>query len=165
MKILKAIIFWMASIISIIILTIAFAALIGAIQAKLFLPQKYIMWIFKYPISNLVFIYELYFIFGFIFKKNLGKFILGTKRKKSFIWKHKKPVLATFVILNIVLIYAILFDVTVISNNKIIDYTFLSPKGKEYSYNDIVKIDTGVYGKKINLPFARFSTGDFYYII
>jgi len=63
------------------------------------------------------------------------------------------------------LLYAILFDVTVITNNKIIDYTFLSPQGNQYSFNDIVKIETGVYGKKTNFPYSHYSKGDFYYII
>ena len=62
--------------------------------------------------------------------------------------------------------YTALFDVTVITNNKIIDYTFLSPKGKEYSYNDIVKIDTGVYGTKPYVPLQfTHSRGEWFYII
>ena len=72
MKKLKAIIILILSLIGIIILSVGSFVLIGAIQAKLFLPQEYIMWIFKSPSSRLVFIYEWYIIFGFayIFSKD-----------------------------------------------------------------------------------------------
>jgi hypothetical protein len=164
LKVLKLIALWILSLICIIILTIGSSALITAIQARLFLPQEYIMYIFKYPISDLVFIYWFYIIFGLNYNLTKG-FRNSDASKKSFIKIHKKIFLPTFVILNIILIYTILFDVTVITNNKIIDYTFLSPSGKEYSTNDIVKIDTGVYGEKNYLPFSHYSKGDFYYII
>ncbi|MCY6354941.1 hypothetical protein [Clostridium sp. ZS2-4] len=164
MKKLKAIIILILSLICIIILSVGSFVLIGAIQAKLFLPKEYIMWIFKSPSLRLVFIYEWYIIFGFayIFSKDLRAFILWViNSKQSFIKRHKMSFIFTFVILNIVLMYTILYNVTVITNNKIINYTFLSPQGKEYGYNDIVKIDTGVYGKKQ----YTHSKGDFYYII
>jgi len=141
--------------------------LIGVIQEKFFLQQKYIMWIFKSPFSRLVFIYEFYIIFGFayIFNKDLrGFMVLIINSKKGFIKRHKVSFLSTFAMFNIFLIYIILFNVTVITSNKIINYTFFSPQGKEYGYNNIVKIDTGVYGKKLYLPFTH-SKGDFYYII
>lgn len=164
MKILKTIILWILSLIGVVVLTIGTSAVISAIQVKILLPEDYIMWIFKYPISDLVFIYWFYIIFGlnYILTRNFRNI---HNSKKHFIKNHKKSLLTTFVILNIVLIYTILFDVTVITNNKIIDYTFLSPYGRQYSTNDIVKINTGIYGKTMYLPFAHYSKGDFYYII
>jgi len=167
LKILKTIIFWIILPIGLIIAFIGFAALIEVIQGKLFLPQEYIMCIFKSPFSRLVFIYELYIIFGFayIFNRDLRKFVVWIINfKKGFIKRYKVFFLSTFTILNVILIYTILFNVTVITDNKIIDYTFFSPQGKEYNYNNIVKIDTGVYGKKLYLPFTHLK-GDFYYII
>lgn len=164
MKKLKGIIFWILSLIGVFILTLASFVLIGVIQEKLFLPQEYVMWIFKSHYSRLVFIYELYFIFGFgyIFNKHLREFILWViNLRKNFIKRHKMSFIFTFIILNIVLMYTILYNVTVITNNKIVNYAFLSPQGKEYEYNDIVKIDTGVYAKKA----FTHSKGDFYYII
>lgn len=168
-SILGKIIFWIFSVIAIFILSLVFYMLIGAIQEKLLLPQEYIMWLSKYPFSMLPLIYEVYIIFGFlyVFNKNIREFILWVIRlKENFIKRHKMFFLGTFVVLNIVLIHAILYNVTVITNNKIINYTFLSPHGKEYGYNDIVKIDAGVYGKKMNLHrYPHYSKGDFYYII
>lgn len=166
LKVLKTIILWIISLIGIFVLTVSFFMLIKAIQSKLFLPQEYIIWIFKYPFSILIFIYECYIIFGLFifFDKNFREFIL-LGLKKAFIKRHKKSILSSFIILNIILLYAILFDVTVITNNKIIDYTFLSPQGNQYSFNDIVKIDTGVYGKKTHFDYSHYTKGDFYYII
>lgn len=166
LKVLKSIIFLVISLIGIIILTLSFHVLITYFQAKLLLPQEYIIWTFKYPFSVSILIYEFYIMFGFfyVFNKSFRKFIVLNFNKR-FIKKHKKPFLSTFLILNIILIYTILFDVTVISNNKIIDYTFLSPQGNQYSFNNIVNIDTGVYGNKIHFPYSHYSKGDFYYII
>jgi hypothetical protein len=152
------------SFIAIVILTIGIYILIVAIQEKLFLPQEYLIWIFKYPANRLVFTYEFYLIFGFfyIFLKNFRKW-LGTTFKSS-----KRKLLFIFIIFNIVLFYIAISSVTVITNNKIIDYSFHSPEGREYSYNDVVKINTGVYGKKkLYLPslFTHYSKGDFFYII
>jgi len=62
------------------------------------------------------------------------------------------------------MLYTIITAVTVITNNKIINYSFLYPNGKEYSYSDISKINTGVYGKKRNILF-RHTKGEFFYIL
>jgi len=105
-------------------------------------------------------------IFGLFYalNKSFRKFVLYNL-KKSFIKKYRKPFISTFLILNIILIYTTLFNVTVITNNKIIDYTFLSPKGNDYNFNDILKIEAGVSGKKARFPYSHYSKGDFYYII
>ncbi|MGH4121242.1 hypothetical protein [Clostridium sp.] len=165
LKVLKLIIIGLVSLISILILTLGVWVLITTIQTKLFLPKEYIIWTFKYPFSVLVFIYEFYIIFGFFcfLNKSFRKFIINFN--KRFIKKNRKSFLASLIILNIILIYTILFNVTVITNNKIIDYTFLSPQGNQYSFNDIVKIDTGVYGKKTHFPYSHYTKGDFYYIL
>ncbi|MDV3428819.1 MAG: hypothetical protein LIR50_17650 [Bacillota bacterium] len=157
MKILKSIIFWILSIIGIFILTIGFFVLITVLQEKIFIPKDYIIWIFKSPLSRLVFIFELYIIFGFFLITNKDLKILFKKLcKKRFI--------AGFAVFNIFILYTLFFNVSVIKSNEIIDYRFLSPQGVQSSYNDIVLIDTGVYGKKMYLPFTH-SKGDFYYII
>lgn len=168
MKVFKAIIFGILSLVGTVILILGSLSLILAIQSKLFLPHEYIMSVFKYPISNLLFVY---IMLGFYYITDKLFHILNKDSKKNsnskrfFPNNNKKPFLTTFVILNIVLIYAILVNVTVITNNKIIDHTFLSPQGIEYGFNDIIKIDTGVYGKTKHSVFPHYSKGDFYYII
>ena len=142
LKVLKAIIFFVISVIVIIILTIAFMLLLSVIKTKLFVPKEYIMWVEGAFSSRLSIIYEIYIVLGlfYIFSKDNRK-LMKEMSENRIIKKCKKPFMYTFIILNIVLMYTVIFDVTVITNNKIIDYTFFSPKGKEYSYDDIVKID------------------------
>lgn len=167
MRILKKLVFWLLFIIAIFILTISFFALIGAIQRKMFFHEGYVLWIFKTPFSSLIFIYEFYFIFGFsyIFSKNFRWVVKEVVNSKNdFIRRYKTILIPAFTVLNIVLIYTILFNVTAIGSDKIINYTFSSPKGKEYTYKDIVKIEAGIHGEKKSFPSLQ-SKGDFYYII
>ena len=167
MKIIKSIVFWVLATINIVILSIMCFALIAFIQSKLFLPNDYILWVFKYPASRLVFIYEIYFLLLFLYiaNKRLTKFkIPFVDSITNSIKKNKKSFIAVFTTINIILLYIIIVNVSVVSNNKIKDYSVFSPSGREYSYKDIVSIDTGVYGNKIRLPFMHYK-GEFYYII
>lgn len=164
MKKIKWVVFGIFSLVAIVIASLGFFVLVSAIQEKLFLPQEYIMWICKPHAVWLSFILKWYarLIVLYILSRTFRRFILGRiYLKEGFMRRHKRSVILAFVILNLVFMYTILYNVTVITNNKIIDYGFLSPQGKEYTYNDIVKIDTGVYGKRG----YTHSKGDFYYRI
>jgi len=165
LTILKSIFFWIVLSIIIIVLTISFAALVGAIQAKIFVPDEFLIWLFKYPFSIIIFIYEFYIIFWFmyLFNRNFKEFVVPDL--KSYIKNNKRIFVTIFITLNIVLPYTVLFDVAVITEDKIINYTFLSPGGEQYPFNDIEKIETGISGRKINFPFSHYSKGDFYYIL
>ena len=166
---LRKMIFLIFSIAIILIMTLVVFVLIGAIQEKLFLPQTYMLWLSKYPFSMLPLIYEIYILFGFLylFNKNIRKSILWGIYLNHNVRKHFKCVFfPIFIVLNILLIYAILYNVTVVTNNQIIDYTCFSPQGKAYTHNDIVQIDAGIYGQKTTLnPYPHYAEGDFYYII
>ena len=59
-------------------------------------------------------------------------------------------------------LYFIIANVSVFYSNKIVNYTFFAPQGKEYSFSDIKSIDAGVYGSRV--PYVH-SKGDFYYTI
>lgn len=164
LKKIKITFLYILSLIFIVVLTIGIYLLIVAVQEKIIVPEDYLMWIFKYPTSRLVFIYEIYLIVGFfyIFHEEFRK-MLGGASSKDFFKKHRKQIFPIFITLNVALFYIIVLSVTVITNNKIIDYSFLSPQGREYSYKDIVSINAGVHGKK-RFPFTH-SKGDFFYII
>lgn len=152
------------SLIASIILSLAIFVLVNIIQAKMFVPNDYIMWISKSPYSKLILIYEYYIILVFIYMltKKLDHFeIFFINLKSKLIKNNKIYFISIFLILNIVLAYTILYNVSVVTDNSIINYSFLSPFVKEYSYNDIIKINTGIYAKK---GFTH-SKGDFYYII
>lgn len=140
--------------------------LIVTIQEKLFVPNDYLMWTFNYPNSRFVFIYELYLFFGFfyIFHREFRKVFNLSNSKYSFIKRNRKHIFTLFIASNIALFYIIISAVTAITSNKIIDYSFFHPQGREFSYKDVVKINAGVYGKKLYIPFTH-SKGDFFYII
>jgi hypothetical protein len=129
----------------------------GVIQEKLLLPKNYIMWISKYPVSRLTIIFL--FEFAYLF------FRITFLESGHSVKRHKRWLFPIAAFANILLIYVLLFNVCVITNNKIIDRSFLLPQGRDYNYSDIDSIDTGVYGKKkIKIPFIDQS-GEFYYII
>jgi len=98
-------------------------------------------------------------------KEAIRKALENVENKKLiFFKKYKKQLISLFLIINIVLFYTIITGVTVITKDKIINYSFFSPQGKTYNFNEISKINTGVYGKKFYLPLTH-SKGDFFYII
>lgn len=168
MKSLISIILYILSLVAIVLLTMGIFILIVIIQEKLFVPNDYLMWTFNYPTSRFVFIYELYLFWGlfYIFHKGFRKEFRNkvSSSKNSFMKRNRKYIFALFIASNIVLFYVIVSAVTVITSNKIIDYSFLYPQGHEFSFKEIVKINTGVYGKKLYIPFTH-SKGDFFYII
>jgi hypothetical protein len=147
-----------------LVLAISFAALVGAIQAKIFVPEESLIWIFKYPFSMLIIIYEIYIIFGVmcVLSKEYRSTVIPYL--KTLI-KRNKTIFVVFITLNIVMLYSIFVDVAAITDHKIINYTILSPGGRQYSFNDIEKIETGVTGKKFHFFFSHYSKGDFYYIM
>lgn len=158
MRTLKSILLGLFGLIAVIILSIAIFSFISFIQEKLFVPNNSLIWVIKPPASRFVFIYEFYLMFGLflLLYKDLRKWFSG------FYKKHRRTVFPIFGIVNIILFYAIVTDVAVVTNNKIINHSFLIPQGKQYRYNNITKITAGIYGKK---QFLGSSKGDFYYII
>lgn len=166
LKALKTTIAWILIIILIFILTIAFFSLIGVVQERMILPDSYLMWVFKYPLTLSIFIYEFYIIFIMIFmlNKSFREFI-KVSYKSDFIRYYKKLIISIFLILNIVLMYMIIFNVAVITNNKIINYSFYSTKGNYYNFNDIIETEAGVSGSRLNFPYIHYPKGEFYYII
>lgn len=158
LRTLKSILLGLFGLIAVIILSVAIFAFISFIQEKLFVTDNSIIWVIKPPASRFVFIYEFYLVFSvfLLLYKDLRKWFSG------FYKKHRRTVFPIFGMVNIMLFYAIITDVAVVTNNKIINHSFLIPQGKQYSYNNITKITAGIYGKK---QFLGSSKGDFYYII
>lgn len=161
LKKLKSFVLYVFSFFAVIVLTLGIIMIIGVLQDLLFVPNDYLIWIFKYPTNKLVFIYELYAIIAFIsvLNKDFREYIIERYKRSAF----KKQFIATFMIFNIVVFYIIMTSVTVIKSDGLIDYSFLSPQGKKFSYSDIVEINTGVHGK--NYVSFSHSKGDFFYVI
>jgi hypothetical protein len=169
MKIIKPIIFIVFSFIALIVLPIVIFILIALIQSIIFTPNNYEIWVVKNPINRLPLIYQVYviLILFYVSKKvffNPSKTVNTPSKRNIFTKKKKRVILSIFAILNIFLIYTIIFNVTVITKNKIVNYSFFSPLGKVYGYHDIVKINAGIYGKAFYFPFTH-SEGEFFYNI
>lgn len=143
-------------------LTMAVFAGISKLQEMLFAPRDYLMYMFKPPYSYLVFFFEIEII-AFLCS------ILYTKVKISELkWAYKlvefvKKNIAAAILLNIILLYMCISAVTVVTENKIIDYSFYNPLGKTYSYSDISKVQTGFKGKLLNT--FKKNAGEFYYTV
>ncbi|MCR1897509.1 hypothetical protein NSA47_00700 [Irregularibacter muris] len=73
--------------------------------------------------------------------------------------KHK----IAFALLNLIILYMCLTNITVITEEKITDYSFYNPRGTVYQFSDIEKIETGFKGS--TLKFFKRHQGDFYYTI
>jgi hypothetical protein len=159
-KILSAVVL----LVVVVVLSIALFMVVQVIQNALFVPEDYIMWVFKAPYSMLVLVYELYIVYGLLYffnKDSRATAIFLTNLKDGFIRRHKTPLLIAFGVFNIILAYTVLFNVTIITQDKIINYAFTSPTGHEYAYDDISEIETGVHGSRG----IAHSKGDFYYKI
>jgi len=146
----------------IIILTIAIFVGIGALQESIFVPKDYLMFMFKPPYSYFVFFFEIELmalLISRIYKKVKNIELKWTVDLCNF---AKKNIVVT-ILLNIALLYMCITGITVVTENKITDYSFYNPLGKEYSYSDISKVEAGFNGKKFGI-FPK-GAGDFYYIV
>ncbi|GGF18297.1 hypothetical protein GCM10010954_16310 [Halobacillus andaensis] len=141
---------------------------IVVIQEKLFVPGDHLMWIFKYPFSRFVLIYQLLLMVGVFYvlnkkmKRKLG--VTPSHPNHSFLHKNRRLMLSIFIFLNLALFYILISAVTVIKEDEIRNYSYLSPQGEDYRYEDVVKVEAGVYGDRFYLPFTH-DQGDFYYVI
>ncbi|WP_434291706.1 MerR family transcriptional regulator [Clostridium botulinum] len=145
-----------------IILALAIFVGITKLQEAIFVPRDYLMFMFKSPYSYIFIFFEIEILILFI--------SIVYKRIKNIEWKWaaelfsfaKKNIVAT-AILNIVLLYVYITSITVVTKNQIKDYSFYNPKGTEYSYNNISKVQAGFKGKSAKV--FKGHAGDFYCIV
>lgn len=137
--------------------------LIQFIPEYLFVPKDYLMWTFNQQGLFIKFLLP-YIIVGSLYLFPKGKSEDARSENVKFLRRHRKSIFALFIASNMVFLYVVITSVTIITNHKIIDYSFRHPQGREYSYKDIVQINAGVYGKKQYFP--RLETkGDYFYIV
>ncbi len=158
MKVAGRVLVYILGSLLVLILSFSIFILIGFFQNTIFVPDDYILWIFKYPYSRFIVIIVIYLFLVFFY------FFFRKHRKKAQITRKRKVLLIGFIAANIIGFYIVFSSVTVITEEKIIDYSFLHPQGKKYDFNDVVKIEAGVRGDKFYLPFTH-NRGDFYYKI
>ena len=153
MKKLKNIILRVLALIAVVILTVGIFIFIQFLQDTLFIPNDYIIWIFKSPYSGLVIIYEVYLmgVFFFLFNKEIRNVV----RKGFFLKKYRKLFLTTFILLNLVLLYTIMINVAVITKTKIINYSFSPHKAENIGITILKRFKRGFMGRDI---LRRFGT-------
>lgn len=145
-----------------IVLTISIFVGIGTLQEAIFVPKNYLMFIFKPPYSYFIFFYEIEliaFLISRVYKKIKNIELKWTVDFCNFV---KKNIFVT-IIINIILLYVCITGITVVTENKITDYSFYNPMGTTYSYEDISKVEAGFNGKKFGI-FPK-GAGEFYYTV
>lgn len=161
-EILKFITKWIIKFFSTIILFFGVYIIILKLQEFIFVPKDYFMWTINSPQNKVIFILEFIWIIFIMYKASVYK----EKKKSSDFYKKNQKIWKkyrkSFILVNIVLIYAVITNVSVIDYSKIKTYSIFYPLGKEYSIEDIKSINTGVYGSRI--PYIR-DKGQFYYKI
>lgn len=146
-----------------IILTFAIFIGIDWLQLNILVPNDYLMYSFKRPYIDIMFLFEIEVLIMIIailckIRKVDSDEHEWPYKLLSFVKKNLKKV----VVINIILLYICVTGITVITKGKITDYNFYNPMGVEYTYNDITKINTGFLGKG---KLLYGNKGDFYYKI
>lgn len=163
MKIKNAI-YMLLSMFIVLVLSLAILVGIAKLQEIIFVPKDYLMFMFKPPYSHLFLFFEIEIIVVFISKLYKKVKNVEWKWADTFLRFLKKNIVAT-VILNIILLYLCITDITVVTKNQITDYNFYNPKGTTYCYNDISKVQAGFKDKGKLFNISQKNTGDFYYIV
>ncbi|SEO12396.1 hypothetical protein SAMN04488134_10432 [Amphibacillus marinus] len=115
---------------------------------RLYGRDNYLMWTFNEPYVNLYIIYIVslsYCLVSLLKRRFRLKWLslLNSKRK-----------LLVAIVINATIIYGLTTNVTILTDNEIIDYHPLKPMGQRYPYHDVDKINLGASRK-----------GHFYYRI
>ena len=160
--ILKSVMRWITILVGTLVLFFCGYIVLFKIQEFIFVPKDYFMWTFNSPQNKLIFVLEIILIIFIIYKVNLHKEKKNDfdfYKKSKLKWKKYKK---KFIIISVILLYAVIVDVSVIGFSEIKTYSFFKPLGKAYSLKDIKYINAGVYGSRI--PYIR-NKGEFYYKI
>lgn len=144
-----------------IILTFSIFIGIDWLQYKIFVPKNYLMYVFKPPYNYIIFLFEIEVLVIIIA-------ILLKRRKKNLyeyewannLFNFMKKNLIKVSLLNLVLLYICITGITVITEDKIMDYNFYNPTGIDYTYDDITNVNVGFLGKR---KLLYGNKGDFYY--
>lgn len=147
------------------ILTMISYLLLSYIQRIVLVPDDFLLWTFNFPVIILIIIVELFVItiLFYFFHKSFREYFQANFSNNDFVRKHQKLVIGSFIGGSIFLLYTTVTSITVVTPDKVIDHSFLRPLGREYTYDDVVKIDTEVKSEKSIIPL--YSEGDFIYII
>lgn len=127
----------------------------------LFIPDDYIIWT-----TDTLFLFII-FLVEFITIVTIPPFFAGLRKKNKDTYYEKVPMFVkkhiVFIgVIVLLLLYCAVTNVSVVTNDKIINHRIINPRGTVYSYEDVIGVDTGFYGKR---ELFQHSKGDFYYFI
>ncbi|PRR82253.1 hypothetical protein [Clostridium vincentii] len=131
------------------------------IQGNLFIPEEFTIWGVRAPYDKIVSVIECIIFFGLISayfkmkKRKTGKEALMYASRIEFSKSIK-------IIGAIVMLYLYFINIMCIKDEMITLRSTFSPLGKEYSLQDVKKVETGFNSNK---KFLGSSKGTFYYII
>ncbi|MPM87255.1 hypothetical protein SDC9_134350 [bioreactor metagenome] len=153
---------FIVGIILVLILTLFIYVFIGKLQALIFVPDDYIMYMYKAPYSYVSLFFEVE-IFVLLITFLYTRIKNVEWQWATCVFDFMKNNFIKFIVLNLVLLYMGITGITVVTKTKIIDYSFYNPFGTEYTYNDINEVSAGFIGKQRKLFGGQ--PGDFYYIV
>lgn len=128
-------IFFIVLIVVMVIGIIVFYMSIAFVQEKLFIKGKYIMYLIKSPYSYLVFVILIMVAIRI-------KSVFSKKEKKY----HKRKIFYSIkfeILIIITLVYLVLTNRVVVTEDGIYDYSFYNLKGTRYSFSDVEYVNTG----------------------
>jgi len=138
---------------------------LNSLQTLFLVPKEYIFWVIDSSVPNFIIIIPtilVYILFYYYFQKKSGfesrifqNIIMFFRRNKL---RGAIMALSIFILIG----YYMLFNISIITEESIINYSFFKPHGKVYMYSDIKTIRTGTFN--ITIPFIR-NKGDFYYVL
>lgn len=151
------------SLILAVILTLFLLYILTSLQEKLFLPETALYFILKPPYSMFFLLLELEIltIFFYFLSKDFNLLLSYLRKKLEAQNRHwKKYTLGAAVLLNFVVLYLMVVNVSVLTENGISDHTTFHPIGTFHPYESLVSIDAGIKGeKRESLAFQ----GEFFY--
>ena len=125
------------------------------IQYALYVPDVKMICLSRDPWMWLVLLVEAEMIGGYFAVRNRIWEKVRLTGRKLF------AAVLVLVLLNGTVLYGFVTGTSVASEEGIMRYSFFDPHGEAYTYDDIVKVETGFGGKFLGLP--MYGTGEFYY--
>lgn len=169
MKLFKKIIKILLIAVSLLVILFASAVLIGLYIEWEFAPKGFLFYEHG-KISQVISPYIMGFPIGLLGYWALIKFKITTPKKTEeneetlFIWNRLGKWRILAVLVWVIGAYCCFFDITFVTEDKIIVHTPLNPKGTEYQYSDVETIKTG-FGDKTFSIYTHNEKGSFFYII
>lgn len=161
MKVILKILLSIVTLIGLFLVNLVMVAGLIFVQDLILVPTDYILWVVNSPTYPLIFIIigivDYYIIVKLSNTVKLFRYPLAVPLLRLF-KDHK----ALMVLLILLVFYIIFPNVTSFTEGSISHRTFYNPLGTEYTYEDVAKVEVGVYGE--SKLFGQ-SEGEYFYLV